>query len=270
METASKTHPPTLSEYATLPFPHPQLRLRLSSEIDGAAAFQKRRPNHQSRPTASSANLCLLLPPPITASLYCSTRDRQRWRRHSLLSVFPLPPQTFHLQSPVVAVLSRPVATHTFRHNLVKRYQNQHLCSVHDENENEFNLKQSTAQLSEQRLPSGKENSQPQVGKEISKSTLAQCARRERERILKQSTTRQSEQHLLGDTRIQHLHEINIGAARDEHCANIGNNIRIREDTQRADTTAQARQKSSYADKGKGLLTYTKEKDTSLTIVGIL
>ncbi|KAG5535590.1 hypothetical protein RHGRI_023376 [Rhododendron griersonianum] len=41
-------------------------------------------------------------------------------------------------------------------------------------------------------------------------------------------------------------------------------------DTQRADTTAQARQKSSYADKGKGLLTYTKEKDTSLTIVGIL
>ncbi|KAG5524069.1 hypothetical protein RHGRI_030911 [Rhododendron griersonianum] len=130
--------------------------------------------------------------------------------------------------------------------------------------ERERLLKQSTAQLLEQRLPSGKENSQPQVGKEISKSTLAQCARRERERILKQSTTRRSEQHLLGDTRTQPLHEINIGAVRDEHYANIGNNVRIREDTQRADTTAQARQKSSYANKGKGLLTYAKEKDTSL------
>ncbi|KAI8530165.1 hypothetical protein RHMOL_Rhmol11G0034300 [Rhododendron molle] len=32
------------------------------------------------------------------------------------------------------------------------------------------------------------------------------------------------------------------------------------------DTTAQARQKSSYADKGKGLLTYAKEKDTSLVL----
>ncbi|KAG5549512.1 hypothetical protein RHGRI_014742 [Rhododendron griersonianum] len=130
--------------------------------------------------------------------------------------------------------------------------------------ERERILKQNTAQLSEQRLPSGKENSLPQDGKEISKSTLAQRARRERERILKQSITRQSEQHLLGDTRTQPLHEINIGTARDEHCANIGNNVRIREDTQRADTTAQARQKSSYADKGKGLLTYAMEKDTSL------
>ncbi|KAG5565143.1 hypothetical protein RHGRI_001140 [Rhododendron griersonianum] len=30
------------------------------------------------------------------------------------------------------------VATHTFWYNLVKRYQNQLLRNVHDENENEF------------------------------------------------------------------------------------------------------------------------------------
>ncbi|XP_058208277.1 uncharacterized protein LOC131321298 [Rhododendron vialii] len=109
---------------------------------------------------------------------------------------------------------------------------------------------------------SGKENSKPQVGKDISKLASAQRARRERERNLKQSTTQRSEQHLLWDTRTQPLHEINIGATRDEHCANIGNNLHIREDTQRANTIAQARQKSSYADKGKGLLTYAIEKDS--------
>ncbi|KAI8531251.1 hypothetical protein RHMOL_Rhmol11G0122300 [Rhododendron molle] len=76
---------------------------------------------------------------------------------------------------------------------------------------------------------SGKENSEPQVGKDISKLALAQRARRERERNLKQSTARISEQHLLRDTRAQPLHEIYIGAARDEHCANIGNNVHIRE-----------------------------------------
>ncbi|KAI8532314.1 hypothetical protein RHMOL_Rhmol11G0204200 [Rhododendron molle] len=76
---------------------------------------------------------------------------------------------------------------------------------------------------------SGKENSEPQVGKEISKLALAQRARRERERNLKQSTAQISEQHLLRDTRAQPLHEIDIGAARDEHCANIGNNVHIRE-----------------------------------------
>ncbi|XP_058198459.1 uncharacterized protein LOC131313982 [Rhododendron vialii] len=109
---------------------------------------------------------------------------------------------------------------------------------------------------------SGKENSKPQVGKDISKLASAQRAQRERERNLKQSTTQRSEQHLLWDTRTQPLHEINIGATRDEHCANIGNNLHIREDTQRANTIAQARQKSSYADKGKGLLTYAIEKDS--------
>ncbi|XP_058225284.1 uncharacterized protein LOC131334340 [Rhododendron vialii] len=76
---------------------------------------------------------------------------------------------------------------------------------------------------------SGKENSEPQVGKEISKLALAQRARRERERNLKQSTAQRSEQHLLWDTRTQPLHEINIGATRDEHYANIGNNLHIRE-----------------------------------------
>ncbi|KAI8531247.1 hypothetical protein RHMOL_Rhmol11G0122200 [Rhododendron molle] len=139
---------------------------------------------------------------------------------------------------------------------------------------------------------SGKENSEPQVGKDISKLALAQRARRERERNLKQSTARISEQHLLRDTRAQPLHEIYIGAARDEHCANIGNNVHIREaqplheiyigaardehcanignnvhireDTQRANATPQAMHKSSYADKGKGLLTYANEKDTYL------
>ncbi|XP_058224957.1 uncharacterized protein LOC131334097 [Rhododendron vialii] len=76
---------------------------------------------------------------------------------------------------------------------------------------------------------SGKENSKPQVGKDISKLASAQRARRERERNLKQSTTQRSEQHLLWDTRTQPLHEINIGATRDEHCVNIGNNLHIRE-----------------------------------------
>ncbi|KAF7135258.1 hypothetical protein RHSIM_Rhsim08G0143000 [Rhododendron simsii] len=59
----------------------------------------------------------------------------------------------------------------------------------------------------------------------------------------------------------QPLHEINIEVARDERYANIGNNVCIREDTQRVDTTLQSRQKSSYADKGKGLLTYAYEKE---------
>ncbi|KAE9467156.1 hypothetical protein C3L33_00934, partial [Rhododendron williamsianum] len=31
------------------------------------------------------------------------------------------------------------------------------------------------------------------------------------------------------NSKTQPLHEINIGAAREEHCANIGNNVRIRE-----------------------------------------
>ncbi|KAI8559502.1 hypothetical protein RHMOL_Rhmol04G0178900 [Rhododendron molle] len=57
----------------------------------------------------------------------------------------------------------------------------------------------------------------------------------------------------------QPLQEISVGVAFDEHCANIVNN-----DTRMADTIAQTRQKSSYADKGKGLLTYAKEKETSL------
>ncbi|KAI8569454.1 hypothetical protein RHMOL_Rhmol02G0280600 [Rhododendron molle] len=62
----------------------------------------------------------------------------------------------------------------------------------------------------------------------------------------------------------QPLQEINVGVPLDEHCANIVNNERNREDTRMADTIAQTRQKSSYADKGKGLLTYAKEKETSL------
>ncbi|KAI8525659.1 hypothetical protein RHMOL_Rhmol13G0247700 [Rhododendron molle] len=123
--------------------------------------------------------------------------------------------------------------------------------------EREQILKQST-------MVSGKENTQPQVGKEISKSSMGQRARRERERILKQSTAPQTEQHLLRDTRTQPLQEINVGVPLDEHCANIVNNVRNREDTRMADTIAQTRQKSSYADKGKGLLTYAKEKETSL------
>ncbi|KAI8532731.1 hypothetical protein RHMOL_Rhmol11G0236300 [Rhododendron molle] len=60
-------------------------------------------------------------------------------------------------------------------------------------------------------------------------------------------------------SRTQPLQEINVGVPLDEHCANIVNN-----DTRMADTIAQTRQKSSYADKGKGLLTYAKEKETSL------
>ncbi|KAG5536399.1 hypothetical protein RHGRI_023988 [Rhododendron griersonianum] len=76
---------------------------------------------------------------------------------------------------------------------------------------------------------SGKENSKPQVGKEISKLTLTQRAGQEQEGILKQSTARQSKQHLVWDTMTQPLHELNIRAAREEHCANIGNNVRIRE-----------------------------------------
>ncbi|KAI8535390.1 hypothetical protein RHMOL_Rhmol10G0170300 [Rhododendron molle] len=113
-------------------------------------------------------------------------------------------------------------------------------------------------------MVSGKENTQPQVGKEISKSSMGQRARRERERILKQSTAPQMKQHLLRDTRTQPLQEINVGVPLDEHCANIVNNVRNREDTRMADTIAQTRQKSSFADKGKGLLTYAKEKETSL------
>ncbi|KAG5539463.1 hypothetical protein RHGRI_019865 [Rhododendron griersonianum] len=123
--------------------------------------------------------------------------------------------------------------------------------------EREQILKQST-------MVSGKENTQPQVGKEISKSSMGQRARRERERILKQSTALQTEQHLLRDTRAQPLQEINVGVPLDERCANIVNSVRNREDTRMADTIAQTRQKSSYADKGKGLLTYAKEKETSL------
>ncbi|KAG5532944.1 hypothetical protein RHGRI_001050 [Rhododendron griersonianum] len=49
-------------------------------------------------------------------------------------------------------------------------------------------------------VANGEEYSRPQVGKEISKSAMAQCARRERERILKQSIAPQTE-HLLRDTR---------------------------------------------------------------------
>ncbi|KAI8535392.1 hypothetical protein RHMOL_Rhmol10G0170300 [Rhododendron molle] len=60
-------------------------------------------------------------------------------------------------------------------------------------------------------------------------------------------------------SRTQPLQEINVGVPLDEHCANIVNN-----DTRMADTIAQTRQKSSFADKGKGLLTYAKEKETSL------
>ncbi|KAI8535393.1 hypothetical protein RHMOL_Rhmol10G0170300 [Rhododendron molle] len=78
-------------------------------------------------------------------------------------------------------------------------------------------------------MVSGKENTQPQVGKEISKSSMGQRARRERERILKQSTAPQMKQHLLRDTRTQPLQEINVGVPLDEHCANIVNNVRNRE-----------------------------------------
>ncbi|KAG5521380.1 hypothetical protein RHGRI_033820 [Rhododendron griersonianum] len=79
--------------------------------------------------------------------------------------------------------------------------------------------------LKQSTVVSGKENTQPQVGKEISKSSMGQRARRERERILKQSTAPQTEQHLLRDTRTQPLHEINVGVPLDEHCANIVNNV---------------------------------------------
>ncbi|KAI8530154.1 hypothetical protein RHMOL_Rhmol11G0033700 [Rhododendron molle] len=60
-------------------------------------------------------------------------------------------------------------------------------------------------------------------------------------------------------SRTQPLQEINVGVPLDEHCANNVNN-----DTRMADTIAQTRQKSSYADKGIWLLTYAKEKETSL------
>ncbi|KAI8550656.1 hypothetical protein RHMOL_Rhmol06G0124300 [Rhododendron molle] len=65
-----------------------------------------------------------------------------------------------------------------------------------------------------------------QSGKEISKSTLAQRARREREQILKQSAVVSGKEN----SQTQPLQEINVGAAIDEHCAN---NVRNREDWDR-------------------------------------
>ncbi|KAF7150106.1 hypothetical protein RHSIM_Rhsim02G0074300 [Rhododendron simsii] len=54
-------------------------------------------------------------------------------------------------------------------------------------------------------VANGEEYSRPQVGKGISKTSMAQRARRERERILKQTTAPQTEQHLKRDTRIYTL-----------------------------------------------------------------
>ncbi|KAI8530156.1 hypothetical protein RHMOL_Rhmol11G0033700 [Rhododendron molle] len=78
-------------------------------------------------------------------------------------------------------------------------------------------------------VANGEEYSRPQVGKEISKASMGQRVQRERERILKQSTAPQTEQHLLRDTRTQPLQEINVGVPLDEHCANNVNNVRNRE-----------------------------------------
>ncbi|KAI8530157.1 hypothetical protein RHMOL_Rhmol11G0033700 [Rhododendron molle] len=52
-------------------------------------------------------------------------------------------------------------------------------------------------------VANGEEYSRPQVGKEISKASMGQRVQRERERILKQSTAPQTEQHLLRDTRVR-------------------------------------------------------------------
>ncbi|KAI8549387.1 hypothetical protein RHMOL_Rhmol06G0020800 [Rhododendron molle] len=170
--------------------PELQLRLRLLSsrvyppppslaqpERDGDTAAL---PAPDKSPISPNYFLRLLLPLPITASLYCSTRDRDRRRRRRRRSPRASP------ESPISAycLLLPPASIFDM---VIYRW----------------------------------------------------------------------------DPKTQPLHEI-IGAAPDEHCANIGNNVRIREDTQMADTIAQARQKSSYADKGKGLLTYANEKDTSL------
>ncbi|KAI8530022.1 hypothetical protein RHMOL_Rhmol11G0021700 [Rhododendron molle] len=61
---------------------------------------------------------------------------------------------------------------------------------------------------------------------------------------------------------IQPLRDGNIRAeirhGRDHHA------IHVDEDTRMADTIVQSRQKSKKADKEKGLLTYTKDNETSL------
>ncbi|KAG5536321.1 hypothetical protein RHGRI_023932 [Rhododendron griersonianum] len=83
----------------------------------------------------------------------------------------------------------------------------------------------------------GEEDSQAQIGKELSKGTIAQRARRERERILKQSIARQSEQQLHGDTSVQPLRDSNIA-------------VHVHEEIQRLEAIAK-KGKAVYMDSGK-------------------
>ncbi|XP_058192269.1 uncharacterized protein LOC131309689 [Rhododendron vialii] len=95
------------------------------------------------------------------------------------------------------------------------------------------------------RVSNGEKYSREQSGKDISKGTLAQRARRERERIFKQTTERRSEQHSPINTSIQPLRDGHIRAdGRDHHA------ILVHEDIQKLGAMAKKR-KATYVGSGK-------------------
>ncbi|XP_058179989.1 uncharacterized protein LOC131298524 [Rhododendron vialii] len=134
-------------------------------------------------------------------------------RKWQLLAIIPLPPLCNRHEKCLKEDQETPVTIMVGKRRKTRDSSDRHGKELLSPSPTSDNIRKKLAMARKEKtihVGNGEEDSQAPIGNEMSKQTLAQRARRERERILKQSTIRRSEQHLPGDPSVQPLRDSNI------------------------------------------------------------